>query len=88
MSYTKLLFFNVFDALRMSGLRLFQRLLLFGLRPIREHFTSKFSNLFNRHSFCFIGSRTIGNGLIHLIGYLLQPTVSVRSIGETFVQTF
>jgi hypothetical protein len=45
-------------------------------------------NLLNRHRFCFISSRTIGNSLIHLVSYLLQSTVRVRPIGETLVQTF
>src|SRR5262245_27887507 len=72
----------------MAGLRLLQHLLLFGLRPVGEHFTSKPLYLFNRHGFGFIGSRTVGNRLIHLVGYLLQPIVSVRPILETLVQTF
>ena len=56
----------------MSGSRLFQSLLLFGLGPIGKHLASKFLNLFNGHSFRFIGGSTLGNSLIHLVGYLLQ----------------
>ena len=53
-----------------------------------KHLASEFLKLFNRHRFGFIGSGTIGDGLIHLVSYLLESPISVRPIGEAFVQSF
>jgi len=72
----------------MLCLRLFQRLLLPGLRPVREHLASELLNLLYGHRFGFIGSRTVGYGLFHLIGNLLQPPIGTRSFGKAFVQSF
>jgi hypothetical protein len=72
----------------MLCLRLFQGLVLFGLRPIREYLSSEFSNLLYRHRFGFIGSGALGYGLIHLIGNLLQPPIRVWPIGKALVQSF
>jgi len=78
----------VLDALGIIGLRLPQHLLLLGFSPVLKHFASKFLNLFNRYGFCLVGSRTVGYRLIHLVSYFLEPPVRVRSLGETFVQSF
>ncbi len=62
--------------------------LMFGLGPIGQELPSKLLKLFDRHRLSLIRRGPLGHRLIHLIGYLLQPPIRMRPIGEAFIQTF
>ena len=66
--------------------RLRQRLLLPGLSPILQHFAAEFLQLFDGHRLGGIGTRALRDRLIHQVGYFLQASVRVRSLGKSFVQ--
>src|SRR5579862_90310 len=73
--------------LRMIAASLLQGLLLLGFSPILKHLASQLLNLFDRHCLGLISRGTVGNRLIHLVGYFLQPPVSMRPLSKALIQS-
>ena len=55
---------------------------------MRNRPRSEVSQLFNGHRFGFIGGGTLSYRLVHFVSYLLESPISMRAIGEAFVQGF
>jgi len=66
--------------------RSFQTLPLFCLRPIAQQLPAQLPNLFHGPRLRFIGRATFGAGVIHQVGDLLQPRISVRPRSKSGVK--
>ena len=67
--------------------RRWQAMLLFFLGPITQEIPAPMPDLFHRLSFGCIGRATLADGLIHHIGDLAQPRISVRTLGKSRIKT-
>lgn len=53
-----------------------------------QHFISQLADLFDGSNFGFMSGAALGHGLIDHIGDAEQPATQVRTMGETFIQTW
>jgi hypothetical protein len=80
-------FFNLLAGVGMLAPRSFQTLPLFFLRPIAEELPAQMPNLFASPGFRGIGRATVGDGLLHPVGDLLPPRISVRTRSKSGIQS-